>query len=399
MRVLLGQVVVKFAVFSTFVGMSSILLPLLVADLDPVGKVGALAAVVAAGQVVNAASQPIVGALSDRTSSRFGRRLPWMVAGALVGGLAVGSIGGAPTVLVIGVLWALTQLGLNALEVAADAYLVDEFAAPKRGRAAGVVGLALIGGTATGALVTGTLSDRPSTVTWLLAALVGVALVVFVVLVRDEPTVRVDRPRRSIRSALRSVVTVPSGHPDVVRVLVWRVGYSIAYGAVFTFLLYIVTDHIGVPEAEAPRVMALAAVLAGAASAVSVVAGGWLSDRIGRRLPFIVAGNAVLIVGDVLLLLAPSVPTAFATAVLFGIGLGLSISCGRALASDVLPVPLGGAATALGTLSTAAAVGQIAAPAIGALAIGIAGYPGAFVVSIVGAIACSVAVALVRSVR
>jgi MFS family permease len=93
------------------------------------------------------------------------------------------------------------------------------------------------------------------------------------------------------------------------------------------------------------------------------------------------------------------VATVIVTAVLFGVGLGLSIACGRALASLVLPDPRRGAAAGLGLLSTAANIGQAAAPAIGGLVIGFAGYPAAFVVSIVGAVVGAVAVLLVRTVR
>jgi MFS family permease len=130
-----------------------------------------------------------------------------------------------------------------------------------------------------------------------------------------------------------------------------------------------------------------------------VVLGGWLSDRSGRRRAFIVAGNAAIIAGDALLLVWPSVPTVIVTAALFGAGLGLSIACGRALASLVLPDPGTGAATGLGLLSTAANIGQAAAPAIGGLVIGLAGYPAAFVVSIAEAAVGAVAVLLVRTVR
>jgi MFS family permease len=65
----------------------------------------------------------------------------------------------------------------------------------------------------------------------------------------------------------------------------------------------------------------------------------------------------------------------------------------------VLPDQERGAAAGLGFLSTAANIGQAAAPLIGAFAISLGGYPAAFIVSISGALLCSVAVALVRSVR
>jgi hypothetical protein len=65
----------------------------------------------------------------------------------------------------------------------------------------------------------------------------------------------------------------------------------------------------------------------------------------------------------------------------------------------VLPDQRAGAAVGLGTLSTAANVGQALAPPIAALAIGVGGYPAVFLVSIAGSLISWVAVASVRTVR
>jgi MFS family permease len=396
--VLIGQVIVKFALFATFAGMAAVLLPLLVAGIDPEGKVGALAAIMTAGAITNALSQPVVGAFSDRTRTRFGRRLPWMVGGSLVGGLALGLTGDATSLLVLGLLWVLVQFALNGLEVSMDAYLVDAFPPARRGFAAGVVGLALVGGTSAGALLTGFLAGRPSVATWILAGLIALSVVIFAVLVRDGATPP-QLPSRRALDAVRALWKSVAAHPDFIKILLWRIGYGIAYGSVFAYLLYIVTDLIGASELEAAKVVALLTVVAGVSSAVSVILGGWLSDRLQRRRLFLLIGNAAIVTGNVLLIVRPSVPTAIVTALLFGAGLGLAISCGRALASQVLPSQEHGAATGLGVLSTAASIGQAAAPAIGAFAIALGGYPAVFVVSIAGAALCSVAVVFVKTVR
>lgn len=398
-RVLIGQVAVKLALFATFAGFVSVLLPARVAELDPDGKVATLAMISAVGFVLNAVAQPVVGALSDRTRSRFGRRLPWMAAGAVLGGLAIGAVGGAETVLLLTLLWAVAQLALHGLEIAMDAYLVDAFAPNRRGVAAGVTGLALVAGTATGAALSSSLVERPSQASWLFAAMIIVAVVVFAMLVRDEPTTGTEVPRLPFSALVRRAAAAVAAHPDFLKVLVWRVGYSIAYSAVFAYQLYILTDLIGVPTAPAARLVAIAVVLGSVAAAVAVIVGGWLSDRLRRRRLFILLGNGALIAGNLLLLLWPTVPTVMVMAVLFGTGLGLSISCGRALASQVLPDQRAGAAVGLGTLSTAANVGQALAPPIAALAIGLGGYPAVFLVSIAGSLISWIAVAAVRTVR
>jgi len=378
--------------------MISVLLPSRVADLHPVGKVAALAAVLTIGSAITAVAQPAAGALSDRTRTPLGRRVPWMIAGALLGGLAIGLIGEVPTVVLVAALWALAQPFTSALQVSSDAFLVDAFPIGRRGRAAGIVGIAVVVGSAAGAVLSGALANRGGLVFWLLDAALVIAVAIFAVVVRDTTMPALDRPRRRSGDALRALAAGIAAHPDYLKILLWRFGYSIAYGAVFAYLLYILTDLVGVTKEHAANLIGLATVLGGGAALVSVLLGGWLSDRLGRR-PFLLIGNAALIAGDLALLVSHTVPAVLTTAALFGLGLGLSISCGRALASQVLPDQANGAAAGLGVLNTAANAGQAIAPAIGAVAIGLAGYPGALLTSIVGAIVCSAAVALVKTVR
>ena len=56
-----------------------------VAQIDRVHKVHNLSVILGAGAVVGLVAHPFFGRLSDRTTSRFGMRRPWLVGGALVG--------------------------------------------------------------------------------------------------------------------------------------------------------------------------------------------------------------------------------------------------------------------------------------------------------------------------
>ncbi|MGH3321787.1 MAG: MFS transporter, partial [Streptosporangiaceae bacterium] len=56
-----------------------VLLPEQIASVTPASKVTHLALVTTAGAAVALVANPLGGALSDRTTSRFGRRRPWVV--------------------------------------------------------------------------------------------------------------------------------------------------------------------------------------------------------------------------------------------------------------------------------------------------------------------------------
>ncbi|WP_431311837.1 MFS transporter [Pseudolysinimonas kribbensis] len=133
----------------------------------------------------------------------------------------------------------------------------------------------------------------------------AVSVIAFASLVHDRATPVLRRPRRPPGARARAVVAAVSAHPDFVKLLLWRVAFSIAYGAVFGYLLYLITDLVGVPTGDAGRLIGLATVLGGAAALVGVLLGGWLSDRLRRRRLFLLIGSAALLLGDLLLLASP----------------------------------------------------------------------------------------------
>src|SRR6201981_4023414 len=81
-----------------YIGPISVLLPNQVqAIAGPAHKVAVLGWVTGIGAAVAMVATPVAGALSDRTTSRFGRRRPWIVCGALAGAAALCLLARPPT--------------------------------------------------------------------------------------------------------------------------------------------------------------------------------------------------------------------------------------------------------------------------------------------------------------
>ena len=80
-KISVGLLLVYVAILAINSGGLGILIPNLVARIDEANKVDNLALVTTLAFLVNVFAQPIAGALSDVTRSRFGRRTPWMVGG------------------------------------------------------------------------------------------------------------------------------------------------------------------------------------------------------------------------------------------------------------------------------------------------------------------------------
>jgi len=395
---LVGLALVTVALFAAYNGVLSVLLPQQVAGIDPDNKVSSLAMITSISFAATALAQPLFGALSDRTRSRWGRRIPWMVAGAVVGSAALVAMGGVQSIVLLVVLWAVAQFALNGTDIASSVYLVDAFPTERRGRVAGIFGISAIAGGALGAVVAGMLgsSITQGYVLFAAAVLLGVAL--FVVVFREKQPAPHEAPEPfALGAFLRAFWVSPRRHPDFTWVLVWRVLFTVAYGIVQSFLFYLLTDHVGVTAAAAPGIIGLVTVVGGVGVVVAVLIGGWLSDALGRRKPFLIAACALVAIVDVVVFIAPTVPGIFALGGALGVGFGLAVACGTALASDVLPDPARGAARGLGVFNLGTNVGQAVAPLLAAAVIAsLGGYPALFVAS---ALIMLVAAATVFAIR
>ena len=95
-------------------------------------------------------ANPLFGAVSDRTTSRLGRRAPWIAGGFAGAAVAIGVLAAAPTITMMIIGWCAVQTLLNASYAALSASVPDQVPTRQRGMAAGYIGLALILGVAIG---------------------------------------------------------------------------------------------------------------------------------------------------------------------------------------------------------------------------------------------------------
>jgi MFS family permease len=397
-RLLGGIGIAGGALSAMYAGVGTILLPLQVERIDRAHKVAALGVIAGVSAVFALVFNPIGGALSDRTRSRFGRRAPWLVtapAGIFVMLVLLGQAATVPLVL-IG--WCLAQAVANLYQAPLTAVIPDRVSVARRGAASAVSGVAsVIGGVAGVALA----SQFTHHLAWGYAAL-GVVVVVtagyFVLATADQPTADLPRlPRSSFRladflSALR--------HRDFTLVFISRAAAIMGYFLVISYELYILTDYIRLPAGLKPAagVTVLAAISAVGALIAAAIAGP-VSDRLDRRKPFVIISSAVAGAGCVLPVLWPTFHTIEIFAAFAGIAFGCYLSVDAALVTLVLPRGED-AARDLGVLNIANAGPQVIAPLFAALIIShLGGYRILFIAGGCCGIAGALAVLPVRSVR
>ncbi|HTX26674.1 MAG TPA: MFS transporter [Streptosporangiaceae bacterium] len=347
----------------------------------PAGKIAALGWVTGIGAAVALVANPVSGALSDRTTGRFGRRHPWTAGGALVGGTALVLLAGQHTIGGVIISWSLAQAGLNAMQASIAAGVPDHVPVSQRGAVSGWIGMPqIIGVVLAVALVSLVVTGNGGYA--LIAALVVACALPFALTTPDPPLTRSARPAFDWGEFARSFWLSPRLYPDFAWAWLTRFTISLGNAMAILYLLYFLRDRIHYtrlfPGHTAEQGLLILVLIYSAGVVLTAVAGGMISDRTGRRrLPVTVSG-LVMAIPAVMLAFWPSWPVAIVSAIILGLGYGVYLSVDQALITQVLP-SAAGRAKDLGVLSIAGSAPAVLGPAIAAPLVGrLGGYPTLF---------------------
>jgi MFS family permease len=355
---------------------------------DPASVIGTVLPIGALGAIIG---NPVFGALSDATRTRWGRRKPWLVGGILA--LLIGLVGVAysPNIPVLIVTWLVCQLASNAASAALIASFADNIPESQRGRASSIFALAQNVSILAGVYGAVLLVDNLP-VLFIVPGLIGVACIVVYVLVSpDRNSDELPRPF-SFSRVISTFWTNPLKFPDFG--FAWWSRFLIIFASFMftTYRLLYMQEHLGLSAGDAVPAVAFGVLLYTIALFVGTAVSGWLSDRLGRRKVFVAGSTLLFGVGLVLLALSNSVGGFYVAEVVMGLAYGVYSAVDTALVVDVLPNP-DKPGKDLGVINIANSLPQSLAPAAGLLLLGIGGgdnYPamlwGAGIIALLGAL-------------
>lgn len=339
---------------------------------------------------------PLTGALSDRTTSRFGRRRPWMAGGALLFALSLVLLGLQTTIVGIGVFWSLALTGFCVLTAALTATISDQVPVDQRGYVSGwisapqaigiILGVSLVTYVFVGAVVG-----------YAAMAVLLLLLVLPFLFLPDAVLPKELRQPMTARGVIEGLWIRPREHPDFGWTLLSRilVNFGNAFGT--SLLLYFLEFGLKDPDADDDLLVLILIYMVFVIVASLVF--GRLSDRLGKRKAFVFLSAAIQGVAALLLAFVPELSAAMVAAGLLGLGYGCFLSVDQALATQVLPDPESRGKD-LGIMNIATAVPQAMAPLLGAgIVAALGGFIGLFILSGLFAFAGALAVARVKAVR
>ncbi len=282
---------------------------------------------------------PIVGALSDRISTPFGRRRPIMIGATLLAlpGLLVLATAHSYVQIMIG--YAIVQFFFNAAGAAFAGIIPDVVPAQDFGRASGFLATMVQLGSGAG-LAANTIFVSAHLDRWIYLAF---AVVMVVTLIPTSLAAHGEgseplppRQSRPLGAAIHEFFRPMLGG-DFAWVIFTRFFVSAGITAVAYYLFNFFRDVVGVADPSQFTSLWFLVVL-GAAIPFGL-AGGYLSDRTKRRKIFVFASGAFqAFVALVFIVFFPkAIPLVFALGVAYGIGYGLYYAVDWALACDTLP--------------------------------------------------------------
>ena len=338
---------------------------------------------------------PLTGALSDRTRGRFGRRRPWIAAGTLVFAGSLVALGAQVSIVGVGVFWALALTGFCMLTAALTAVISDHVPVEQRGFVSGWMSAPQAIGTILGLVLVTSLALGQFLGYTLVAVLLVLLVLPFLLMMPDAPLTRSES--LTVRSLLAGFSISPRRYPDFGWTLLSRVLVNIGNALGTTLLLQFL--QYGLLLADAEDTLILLTLIYMVFVIVASLVLGRVSDRVGRRKPFVFIAATLQAVAALLLAFAPDVTVAMIAAGLLGLGYGTFLSVDQALATQVLPDPHTRGKD-LGIMNIATTVPQAMSPLLGAFVVAaLVGFQGLFVLSAVVALLGALAVLPIRSVR
>jgi MFS family permease len=332
-----------FLLASTVGGLSSVcvkqlLLPIQVSQLAPHTVNTSFALVASLGALAGLIAAPLTGALSDRTTARWGKRRPWIVFGILIGiiGLLTMALAKSIPILTCGEI--LAQVGVDTILATVTALIPDQILPERQAGISALNGMAPVVGGVFGLVLVTLLTDTQVVMQGYLV-LIGISALcvgLFLLVLREHPAPQTARTPFHWRTFLVSFVR-PLAVRDFVYTLLSRLLVFLEFTILGAYLLFYLRKvlHLSVPVAA--HHMTLFQLLSTALLVVMALLAGWLSARVQRLKPFVWADASLMAVALLIIAFAPQWFALLLAAVLFGSGFGLYLGVDIALAVRILP--------------------------------------------------------------
>ena len=377
-----------------------------------------------AGAVFAVVIPVLVGHLSDKTATRFGRRRPWIAIGTVINLFGLGLLAGAGSAPALIAAYLVVQISNNGAFAAYSAVIPDVVPVRQNGQASGLLNAMQQLGTVLGLFALTILlspdhlgSTRGGAVAglWVVGIFTAGSAIITLAAIPEQPLQRVRAVVRTkiptplivggaafaialialefvlltplslwwvlvagvgtvavvvaVASAARVPQVVAAFSPlrdhDFFWVLATRFFNTFGIWTIAPFIAFFFKDVVHRKDYAFDSSLWLLAVIGG--GVIPAVIGGYLSDRLGGRrkiFVYISSGLQAAVSAVLLFTLVTDLPTLYILGVLFGLGFGAYQAVDWALACDVLPDRDNAAAKDMALFHVSFTLPQVFGPAL-----------------------------------
>ena len=311
--------------------------------------------------------QPTVGAISDFTASRWGRRKPYIVVGSTLSVLFLWAVASADSPFSIIVALVLLQIASNIAQGPFQGYVPDLVPSKQVGLASALMGVMTIIGGVVGVAIclTGYQQLQAGMADEQVRALLfwpTIGLGVIQLATMAVMAVTVDEGRGALPREGRSWLQLARSawDTDILRersfvwLLVSRLCFLAMVGVISAFAVFLLERTFGLPPSEAQSYLLVIGVIIAGSTIVVAIPAARLSDRWGRKRVINIAFllGAVGVAG---VAAAPTVPLAMLALVPLGFSGGAFLVVDWALMTDIIPKARTGRYMGISNVATASA--------------------------------------------
>ncbi|NQX34516.1 MFS transporter [Herbiconiux sp. VKM Ac-2851] len=329
--------IANFGVSMAFIVPLSFSLAVRISELDP-GHEEVLGYVTGIAQIVYLVASPLIGVWSDRLQSRFGRRSPFVVGGALLGIVGLVVISSAPSVLIVGVGWVIGLMGWATAGQAIQNRQAETVPEEQRGRISALTGLLAQVAPVLGIGIAYAVASSTLLV-FVIPGLVGLLCVIlFTVLKKERSSVGLASTAPvSVKSILSSYVFNPRKHPDFG--WNWLGRFLFFMGLYFntSFGTFFYAQRLGLPVKEVAGIVAIIGLIGIVAATVGALGAGFLSDKLRRRKLFALIGAVLFVFGAVTEAFAHSFVTLLIGSLIMQLAIAAFSAVDQAIVFAVIP--------------------------------------------------------------
>lgn len=326
------------------------------------------------GAITSTITTIIIGALSDLTRTRWGRRTPWVFVGSVLTAavmVALGMINSKEQLTLFIVLWCLLQTFINFVVAPLLAVIADMTAPKHRGLISSVYAAGFIIGQYGGPVVGGFfLSD--SNPQWINTGYYVMALAmlfsgpVAAIMIREKSSINMPRQKMDSATFIQYFIFPVKNARDFYLALFGKMLVTITITAFSVYQLFFLTSGMGLNNSSAGTYISLMGIATMITALVFAPISGPLSDRFGTRKKPVCFAAILISLGTIMPFVFGQPSSMIWYGVIAGIGSGIFFSVDQALNLEVLPNPEN-AAKDLGILNFANTGAQILGPVLGAI--------------------------------